>query len=94
MSELRQLQDMMAEIIRIVGNTNSMVESLTTKVDVLADRVDNLTDRVDALEIIVKENHLEVMRELKTLRTDLDYVENKTNQNEREIFRIKKLITG
>lgn len=87
MSELKQLQDMMAEIIRITGNTNAMVEGLKDKVDVVE-------ARIDGLETTVRENHLEIMAELKAFRTDLDYVEQKTNLNERDIYRIKKLITG
>lgn len=108
MSELKQLQETMTEMIRILGNTNAIVEelrsdvkylkvkvdSLETKVDSLDTKVDSLETKVDSLETKVDENHQEVMSGLKTLRIDLDFMQQKTSQNEKDIYRIKKLITG
>jgi predicted nuclease with TOPRIM domain len=108
MSELKQLQETMTEMIRILGNTNAIVEelrtdvrylkikvdSLETRFDSLETRFDSLETRFDSLETKVDENHLEVMSGLKTLRVDLDFLQQKTSQNEKDIYRIKKLITG
>ena len=111
----KQIEDMLTELIRIVGNTNAAIEELRSdakdlkmevgdlkaevgdlkvEVGILKIKVGDLTTRVDTLEAIVKNNHQQVMGELKAFRTDLDFLQQKTNQNERDIYRIKKLITG
>ncbi|ACV63805.1 hypothetical protein Dtox_3053 [Desulfofarcimen acetoxidans DSM 771] len=87
MSELKQIQDMVTELIRIVGNTNAAIEELRSDVKELKVKVSTIEVRVDA-------NHQEVMYELKLLRSDLDFLQTKTTHNERDIYRIKNLITG
>jgi uncharacterized protein Yka (UPF0111/DUF47 family) len=94
MSELKQIQDMVTELIRIVGNTNAAIEELRSDVKELKVEVNAIEVKVNAIEVKVDENHQKVMYELKLLRNDLDFLQTKTTHNERDIYRIKNLITG
>ena len=91
---MERIEVMVADLIRIVGNTNAMVEEVRDKVNGLESKVDGLESKVDVLQADVSliKSAMTTNADVIQLNQRLDLHMEKLGQQEEDIYRLKRLV--
>jgi len=91
---LEGIEVMVADLIRIVGNTNAMVEEIRDKVNGLENKVDGLESKVDILqdEVSLIKSAMTTNEDVSQLNQRLDLHMEKLGRQEEDIYRLKRLV--
>lgn len=90
---IEHIEAMVGELIRIVGNTNAMVEELRDGLKGLNGKVDNLEIKVDVLrEDVDLIKRTMVTREvIRPVNNRMDFHTDKMARMEEDVYRLKRL---
>jgi len=98
---LERLENLMTQLIGMVGNLRADNEELKARFDGLEARFEGLETRFEGLEARfegleakVEANHGELMSQINILKRDNDFIKHKLFEHENEIYHIKKQIAG
>jgi uncharacterized coiled-coil protein SlyX len=103
MSEERmaRMEAMIGDLIRIVGNTNSLVEEIKEELDGLKVEVRSLREDVDELKVKVADQgkDIEIIKAAMATKDDIaqlnerfDYLSERLLRQEEDTYRLKRLI--
>mgnify|MGYP001478839349 FL=1 len=102
---LDRLEQLVVQLIHMVGENNKIVKDLSQRMDRLEQRMDKLEQRMDKLEqrmdkleqrfdeesALSQRRHQEVIKEVRNLNFEVDYLRNQTSKHDMEIHKIKQL---
>jgi len=102
---LDRLEQLVVQLIHMVGENNKIVKDLSQRMDRLEQRMDKLEQRMDKLEqhmdkleqrfdeesALNQRRHQEVIKEVRNLNFEVDYLRNQTSKHDMEIHKIKQL---
>lgn len=99
---IESIENLLIDLIRIVGNTNAIVEELRDKVDGLDKRMDRLEARMDSLEVKVDvmQRDMDIMKFAVITREDIRHIDGRldfqveklSRQEEADIYRLKRCV--
>ncbi|UOF88622.1 hypothetical protein LSG31_11715 [Fodinisporobacter ferrooxydans] len=84
------LEQRMDSLEQRMGSLEQRMDSLEQRMGSLEQRMDSLEQRMDNLERKSEERHMEILERFSLIQRDIDINWDVTNQNKREIERVKK----
>ena len=90
-NRLDQIQDVLTELVRIVGNTNAAIEELRTDVAELKASQKKLEQNQDELKEELAQFTEDTFRRFNSLDIGIEYLANKLVKHDMQLYEYKKL---
>lgn len=87
---LERMKKMMGDLIRIVGHTNSVLEEMNSDIQVLKKDAADLRVGQEKLREDLDSFRLDVIDRFAELDGKVDFIKYKLNENEEQIFLLKR----
>ena len=88
---LDRLEQLVVQLVHMVGENNKIVKDLSQRMDRLEQHMDKLEQRFDEESALNQRRHQEVIKEVRNLNFEVDYLRNQTSKHDMEIHKIKQL---
>ena len=106
--QMDRFEGMLTQLVSMVGHLKNDVESMKSDMDIMKSDMDTMKSDMDTMKSDIntlkvdmnnikdtqERQHFEVMGKLELLRIDQEITWTKSNENERDISRLKKQFTN
>ena len=94
---LERIEQLIVQLIQMVAENNKIVKSLEKRMDNLEQRMDNLERRMDSQaqrfdteSKLNQQRHHDVMKEIRNLIFEVDYLRDQSSKHDMEIHKLKQ----